>query len=202
MSLWQQFSQAAAALSGSMTDFSGMDLNALNNQWAAAQNAQMQPILTNIVQQNMNNPQVQQAYHQHRMQGGQLSLEQYAYQWAATGGFTPPGMAAYQQSEQANQAKEQAAWQGLQQAEHQRGAAQSEMAAHYSHNHQVAGQNLMSQATYATPAGPQVLPYNLAPGYYQAPHGNYFVDAQRNYFFVDAWGYYHPIQQQSGFPFH
>ena len=201
MSLWQQFTQAAAALGGSVGDFTSMDLNALNNQWAAAQNAQMQPMLDNIVQQNMANPQVQQAYHQHRMQGGPLSLEQFAYQWAATGGFSAPGMAAYRQSEQINQSKEQAAWQGVQQAEQQRGAAQSQMAAHYSHNQQVAGQNLMGQATYATPVGPQVLPYNLAPGLYQTPQGNYVVDAQRNYWFVDAWGYHHPIQPQAGYPF-
>lgn len=185
-----------------MGDFTSMDLNALNNQWAAAQNAQMQPMLNNIVQQNMNNPQVQQAYHQHRMQGGQLSPEQFAYEWAATAGFSPPGVAAYRQSEQSNQSKEQAAWQGVQEAEQQRGAAQSEMAAHYNYNQQVAGQNLRSQATYATPVGPQVLPYNLAPGDYHTPQGKYFVDAQRNYWFVDAWGYQHPIQQQGGFPFH
>lgn len=179
---------------GWMGDFTGMDLNAMNNQWNAAQNAQMQPMLNSIVHQNMNNPQVQQAYHQHRMQGGQMSLEQFAYGWAATAGYSQAGMAAYQHNEQRNQAAEQAAWQGVQQAEQQRAAAQSDMASHYSHNQQVAGQNLMGQATYATPAGPQQLPYNLQPGYYQTPQGNYFVDAHRNYYFVDAWGNHYPIQ--------
>jgi hypothetical protein len=41
-----------------------------------------------IVEQNMHDPRIQQMYRAHRMQGGQMTLEQFAYWYAATAGGT------------------------------------------------------------------------------------------------------------------
>ena len=181
-----------------------MDITALYNQMAAEQNAQMQQGCSAIVQQTMNNPHVQQAYNAYRMQGGPLSFPDFAYQWAATRGFAPDAVLDYQRNEQRNQHQEKIAHDNLRAAEGARGAAINQMNAHYAHNQQVAGQNLMGQATYATPWGAQSLPYTWEPGYYQGPQGErYYVDPQRNYFFIDPWGQFHPMPQQpANLPFH
>jgi hypothetical protein len=41
-----------------------------------------------IVEHNMNDPRIQELYRAHRMQGGQMTLEQFAYWYAATAGGT------------------------------------------------------------------------------------------------------------------
>lgn len=194
--MWQQFGQ------GGYGDFTNMDLNALNNQFNAHQNGQMGGQLQSLMQQNMADPRVQQAYRQHQSQGGMMSFEQFVHGWIATGGYTPEGMRHYRETEQINQQREWVANQNLRAAEAQRGQAQAENSAHFAHNQSVAGQNLMGQANYNTPMGPQSYSYTLPPGYHQTPQGQLFVNAQGEYFRVGADGWHYPIQQQSNLPFH
>ena len=181
-----------------------MDLTAYANQLASEQNAQMQMGRDSIVQQLMQDPQVQQGYQNYRMQGGPLSFPDFAYQWAATRGFSPDGVRDFQNRERVNQYNEKVALDGVRAAEGQSAAAINQWNTNFANNQQVAGQNLTGQATYATPWGPQVLPYTWEPGYYQGPNGqNYYVDANRNYFLIDQWGQYHAMAQQpSNLPFH
>lgn len=57
--------------------------------------AQMRATENTIVQSNLNNPYIQQRYHDYRAAGGNLAPEQYAYMYGATAGFTPQGVATY-----------------------------------------------------------------------------------------------------------
>jgi len=70
---------------------------------------QMQQAGTNLIQQNLQNPQVQAMYQQHLAQGGTMTPEQFAYNYAATGGFSPEGMANYNRTTQDIQQRDQAA---------------------------------------------------------------------------------------------
>jgi hypothetical protein len=60
-----------------------------------------------IVERNMNDPNVQEMYRTHRMQGGMMSLEQFAYWYAATAGGT--NVKGYFENERDIAAKEAAA---------------------------------------------------------------------------------------------
>lgn len=193
--MWQQFFQ------GFFGDFTGMDLNAFNNQLNAQMNHQMDGRLQGMMQQNMADPRIQQAYRQYQSQGGPASFEQFVYGWIATGGYTPEGMRHYRDTETANQQREWVSHQNLRAAEMQRGQAQSENWSHFSHNQTVAGQNLMGQATYDTPMGPQVHSYTYPPGYHQTPQGTVFVNDRNEHFMVGPDGWHYPIQQRPNLPF-
>ena len=78
-------------------------------QKGQAMNAQMQAMQRGIVQQNMQNPRVREMYQGYLRSGGTLSFETYAYNYAATGGFTPEGMARYRLSESQIQQNERRA---------------------------------------------------------------------------------------------
>ncbi len=194
--MWQQFFQ------GFFGDFTNMDLSALNNQFNFQQNGQMGGQLQGLMQQNMADPRVQQAYRQYQSQGGPMSFEQFVHGWIATGGYTPEGIRQYRETEDLNQRRERVAHENLRAAEAQRGQAQAENSAHFAHNQSIAGQNLMGQAHYATPMGPQTYSYTLPPGYHQTPQGYIFVNARNEYFLVGADGLHYPIQQVPNLPFH
>jgi exonuclease VII large subunit len=88
---------------------------------------QMQAHEGQIVQQNMQNPQIQAMYQDYLAQGGTLNFQQFAYQYAATGGYTQQGMANYQQSERAIQQREQAAIQAYRENQAQNAQAMQQM---------------------------------------------------------------------------
>ncbi len=69
---------------------------------------QMQQAQANIIQQNLQNPQVQAMYQQHLAQGGSMTPEQFAYMYAATGGFSRQGMTNYNRTTQDIQQRDQA----------------------------------------------------------------------------------------------
>jgi hypothetical protein len=121
----------------------------------------------------MANPDCQAKYQQHIAQGGRLSYPQFAYQYAATGGFSAQGMANYRQSESANQQREAAAAQGLRQAQAARGQAQQQYAAGYARNQAEAGEVLRGNSSWVDPGNGQqrALPYMGPNGGYQDPRG-------------------------------
>lgn len=151
-----------------------------------------------VVQQVMQNPRAQALYQQHRAQGGQLSFPQFAYQYAATGGFTPDGMARFRQNESANQQREQQSWAGLQQAQRERAEAQQGQRDAYWRNQNEAGLGLQGRGTYYDPAsgGTRVLP-NTQPGQVSRDPrtGQAFVMDQRgNYYGQAPDGQWYPLQ--------
>lgn len=192
--MFQQFSQAFG-------DFTNIDFTAMNNQWEAQHNFQMDSGLQVKMQQGMADPQIQQAFRQYQSQGGPMSFEQFVYGWMATGGYSPQGIQNWRSSENLNQQQEWIAQQGVRYAEARRGQAQAQNSAHFAHNQSIAGQNLMGQAPYTTPMGPQVFSYTLPPGYHPTPQGPVFVNPQGEYFVVDQCGWLHPIYQQRNLPF-
>ena len=159
-------------------------------QQQAAMNQQMQQQQAQVIQRTMANPDCQAKYQQHLAQGGRLSYPQFAYQYAATGGFTAQGMAVYRQSEAANQQREAAAAQGLRQAQAARGQAQQDHAVGYARNQAEAGRVLQGNSSWVDPANGQqrALPYLGANAGYQDPqsgqrfwrdgNGQYYAQAQ------------------------
>lgn len=113
---------------------------------------QMQQAESDVVQRLMQNPDCIAKYRHHRAAGGSLSFAQFAYQYAATGGFSAQGMARFRQSERANQQREQSAWQDYQQAQQQRGATQRAYADGYIADQQEAGRVMQGNSSWVDPA--------------------------------------------------
>ena len=176
-------------------DFTGMDITGMYNQQVQQNNAYFQNQTQQMVQANMANPQVQYAYQQFLARGGQASFEQFAYYYAATGGFSQQGIQNYNQTSQNINAQQQNAWNGYQQAQQQRQQAVQQWQNGYYQNQREAGYNLNGQATYSTPAGQQVLYYNQQPGYSQQNGQNYYMDPNGNYYYVYPNGTAQPIQR-------
>lgn len=146
-----------------------------------------------VVQQAMQNPTCQHAYQQHMASGGQMSYPAFAYQCAATGGFSAEGMARYRRSEAANQAREQQAWQGVRAAEQGRAAAQSQYAEGYFRNQQEAGYALQGKSTWIDPwtGTPAALPH-------ATPNVPYTDVNTGNVYVMDTLGTYY-IQRPDGY---
>lgn len=176
-------------------DFTNLDISGMYNQHVQQTQAYFQNQTQQIVQRNMANPQVQYAYQQYLAHGGQAGFEQFAYYYAATGGFSRQGIQNYNQTSQSISAQQQNAWNGYQQAQQQSQQAIQGWQNGYSQNQQEAGYSLNGQATYSTPAGAQVLNYLNQPGYYQQNGQNYYMDQGGNYYYVYPNGSVQPIQR-------
>jgi hypothetical protein len=144
------------------------------------------------VQQAMNDPRCQAMYQQHQQQGGRMTLQQFAYEYARTGGFTPQGKINAFNVERDNQAKEKKAYDAWKDAQRQSGEAMNEWREGYRRNQHEAGNVMTGKATYVDPNGRQfVLPY-LQPGY----------TTDRNtgtVYHLDQFGRYHYMQNNSGY---
>lgn len=144
-------------------------------------NQEMQRREQAVVQNAMQDPNCQALYQRHRAGGGAMPYPQFAYQYAATGGFTPEGIRRYQQSEAANRGGELAALQGVRQAEQQRGQAQQGLADGYGRNQIEMGRVMQGQNSWVDPMTGQnrALPY-MGQAYSRDPNtGQQFVrDAQ------------------------
>lgn len=125
----------------------------LREQQARSQqlDREIQARTADIVQRTMQNPDCYAKYQQHVAQGGTLSYPQFAYQYAATGGFTPDGIQHYRTSEQQNQQREYQAWQELQRAQRERSQAQQQYADGYSRNQNQAGDVLQGRSWWIDP---------------------------------------------------
>lgn len=180
---------SAQDLSTSMTDW--------YNGVAAQQSAQQNAMVGQIVQQNMQNPQVQALYQQHLAAGGGGSFEEFAYAYAATGGFTPQGMAQYGQTSAAINAQQAEAMANYRQAQADSAAALNAYSGGYVQNSQEMGNVITGSATYYGPQGSTVLPYGWQPDTTNTYNGQtYYVDAYGQYNWVDPnSGWYYPINQ-------
>jgi hypothetical protein len=184
---------AAATLLAALPSLAGaQDFTAMINAQMAQMDAllaQGQQQVNGIVQQKMQDPAVQAAYQQHvaRAQASGMqpwNFETFAYNYAATGGFSPQGVAAWQQNEAANNARVMQSWQGLQAAQADRAAAQSENAAGYARNQNEFGNQLMGNSTFAAPNGySSVLPHTWQANSMHVYEGNtFYVDPSGGYY--------------------
>ena len=199
---------AAGLLAGSgavaQTMYGGYDLGpdygAMLNQMLEQDRMlgqRIQQSQTQIVQQAMQNPICQSAYQQHLAAGGRVPYPDFAYQCAATAGFTPDGIARYQRSEAANRAREQQAMQNLRQAEQARAAAQGQYAEGYFRNQQELGYALQGKGTWFDPTqgAASALP-NTTPNtpYFDPNTGNTYVMATLGpYWFQPPHGYWYQM---------
>lgn len=151
--------------------------------------AQMQQGEQQIVQQLMQNPDCIARYQQHVAAGGALSFPQFAYQYAATGGFSSDGIARYRAGESANQQREQQAWAGYRTAQDQRAIAQNGYAQGYFNNQVEAGNVLQGNSSWVDPATGQnrALAYsgqnvyvdpNSGQAFYRDNSGQYYAQGQ------------------------
>ncbi len=166
------------------------DYNAMMQQWQQQDQAltnQMRQMENGIVQGNMQNPQVQQMYQTYISQGGTMTFQQFAYNYAATAGFTPDGMARRNQNERQIQQNDQRALQGYRENQQQNSQWMQQM---HQRNSEIAHQrgNLLNGTTdYVDPSTGQRynLPHTVQPntqlydpnsgqGFYNNPQGNYY----------------------------
>ena len=183
-----------AASAGNAQDFTRMDLNAMNNSFNARMNSQINQNNQNIVNRNMNDPRVQAAYQQHLARGGRSTPQQFAYMYAATGGFTPQGIAYFNGTEAHNRTGEMNALNGYRQAQTARGHAQTAYMHGFQHNNAEFGNLIMGNTTYNNPntGSNYVLPHTTQAGQpYRDGAGNYFqTDARGNkYMYSNGWWY-------------
>ena len=162
--------------------------------------SQMKQLENKIVQANLNNPQVKAMYQKHRAQGGTLSPQEFAYQYAATGGFTPQGKLAYFNNNNANTQRIQQTWQGLQTAQQNSAQALANWQAGFANIQKERGNLLQGNSSYYHPGTGQtyVLPHNVAGGtitYNPATGQHYRVDNLGNYS-VYYNGVWQPLNKQ------
>ena len=148
---------------------------------------QMQQGQNNIVNSNMQNPEVQAAYIQYRNSGGTDDFQTFAYNYAATGGFSQRGMDIYNQSERGIQQRENAAIQDYRAGQAANAQALQQM---HERNSEIARQrgNLLNGTTdYTDPnSGAQFnLPHTIQPDSYYRDYGSgetFYNDPQGNYY--------------------
>jgi hypothetical protein len=179
------------------TPAGAQDLNAYFAQQNAMMQQQMATLQGQIVHRNMNDPRVVAMYQQALRQGYRGSLQDFAYGYAATGGYTPEGMRYYQQTEARNQAAEAAAARRYQDAVQSRGNAIAERNAHAAQNQYDAGLGLQGRQRYADPVtGQQTERSYMAAGdtgYDRTTGRVYQRDGYGNYYSCGADGCF-PVQ--------
>ncbi len=184
---------ATASAQMMMPDYSHF-YRAIEQQSAAIAQAQQAQL-----QQVMQYPEVQAMYQQHLAQGGQLSLDQFAYQWAMTAGFTPQGIQNYQRGQAERDAQLRRGWAGVQQAEQNTANAMREWNAGHARNSQEFGNVLSGNSTWTNPTdGSQaVLPYLGPRGHVTDPASgaNYYRMPNGQYYMQGPGGYWTPMQQ-------
>ena len=169
-------------------------------QQGANMAAQMQQMQQGIVQQNMQNPQVQQMYQQHLAQGGTMSFEQFAYGYAATGGYSQQGKQQYYQNEQMIQRNEQAAIGRYRDSQAENYQAMQDM---HQRNSEIAhhrGNTLNGTTDYRDPSNGNTynLPHNMPPNSYQYDYNSGQVfrnDQQGNYQRGGNDGYWYDLEE-------
>jgi hypothetical protein len=192
-----------AGVAGMPTQAHAQDYTAMINQSMAQMNAMIangQQRVDGMVRQKMQDPRVQAGYRQYQAnmyRQGMQAQDYYTwtYNYIYTNGYSAAGMAQARANENANQAKVQSAWQGLRQAEDQRGQAQATWQQHYSNNQNEAGNLLRGNSTYTAPNGAtQVLPHTWAANTYQQYQGRqYYVDYSGQYHVLGTDGYWYPL---------
>lgn len=160
--------------------------------------ARGQQMVEQNVRQRMQDPQVQASYRQYvARSGGRPAMDYptFTYQYIYTNGFSAQGIAHARSVEAGNQAREQAAWQGLQQAQAERGQAQQGLQESRFRNQQEAGRGLMGQSTYVVPNGTALaLPHTWQRNSVHDYQGQrYRVDAGGNYAVLGADGWWYPL---------
>jgi hypothetical protein len=162
--------------------------------------AQNQQRINGWVSQKAADPTVRAGYAQYvaraRAAGVQpQSLDNYAYGYIATQGYSSRGTAIFRANEVNNNQKIASATADLRAAEGARGQAQMGMQQGFSNNQQEFGNLLRGTSTYYGPNGsPQVLPHTWESNTLQHYQGNqYYVDYSGQYHQLNANGSWYAL---------
>ncbi|NRF69625.1 hypothetical protein HLB44_21715 [Aquincola sp. S2] len=196
-------SAAALLISALPLAATAQDYGAMVQRSMAAMNANIargQQMVQGIVQQRMQDPQVQAMYRQHVAQAqasgrAPMDYANFTYYYVYTNGYSAQGMAHMRSTEAGNQARERAAWQGLQQAQAQRAQAQQGLRDGYYANQAEAGRQLMGNSSYqARDGSARVLPHTWQRNTTHVHQGQtYHVDAGGQYYQRGADGWWYPL---------
>ena len=160
---------------------------AMHSADSARLDAQIAATRNSIVQSNMNNPAVMAMYQQHLAQGGRMTPQQFAYSYAATGGFTAQGYRNLMDSNARINAQQKAAIAGYQAAQQAARAALAEKNNRFIANMQEAGRVMTGHRTYYDQTTGQNVVLNYLPSaspsysygtgqyYSQNQHGKYYA---------------------------
>ena len=118
----------AAVAAGSVSIAKAQDYTAINNAWAAQQNAQMDAVRNGITASNLNNPELM-ALNRAGVCGYGLTPQQFAEKWAATGGCTPEGYRRYNDTTADIANRDRRAYDDYRAAEDERARAQGDFMA-------------------------------------------------------------------------
>lgn len=154
------------------------DFNAMNAEFNARLNAQMQAGVNNIVQTNLNDPHVQQMYQVYLQQGGQLNFQSYCFRYAETGGFNPQATNNMINQSWAIHRRDQANYsQYADESRRLRNDTYAYRDAVHQRQARQRGEGLTARANFENSAdgSSHQLPTNLWPGQnYRDPYGNVF----------------------------
>lgn len=154
------------------------------------------------VRQRMQDPQVQQAYQQYRMQmqaSGQQPMDFYrfTYEYIYTNGFSRDGIAHRARVENGNRAAEMNAVRGMREAEQNRANAMQAQRDGYSRNQQEAGRQLGGNSSFHAQNGTStVLPHTWQSNTTHVYQGNtYHVDPSGQYYVQGTDGWWYPLNR-------
>ena len=156
---WKLYAAAASALClaaglpARAQNFLGADFNRMNNDLTAQMNARMAQQQQQIVQNNLNDPQVMAAYRA-GVCGPGLTPQQFAYKYAATGGCTAQGYANYNNTSRQIANSDAAAMQRYRDAQAARAEAMAAQRQGYANNQYQQGMMLGGWRWVQTPSGP------------------------------------------------
>lgn len=176
---------AAGTMSSPSVLLAQSDITAWFNQQVAQNNQYFQQLENGITQQNMQNPEIQRQYQAYVANGGSGSFQDYAFGWAATGGYTPMGLRNWNASESQIQRRDRQAISDYHnytnnlwtETNNERRQVQDRMAYHR-------GELLSGNSTYIDPwnGSHHTLPYTSSTG---TTHQDYYG---HNQFQMDAFG--------------
>ncbi|MBL8892518.1 MAG: hypothetical protein JNL67_21255 [Planctomycetaceae bacterium] len=153
---------------------------------------QMQQAENQIINQNMDDPRVQQMYQQYLQAGspyGQMNAQQFAYYYAATGGFSREGMINYHQTTREINARDRAAQVGYRNhVNNLWGATNQERFDVYNRQQRDFG-DLMSGSTWYSSSGGDDRSYLP----YTAQQGQTYTDYYGRTFMMDSMGHYQMV---------
>ena len=177
------------ALPAAAQDFTGLDITGLFMDGAIAMQGQMDQVTGGIVASNLGNPQVMAAYQQAIASGRYYGTpEQFAYDYAATGGFSPIGMQRYMGTSTQIHQDFQTGMAGLQQSGAAYDAAINGWTGGFGDIQHEGGLGLMGQSTYQGETWNAPLPHTWQPNSSHDWQGHSFdVDSSGQYWHFDAW---------------
>lgn len=162
---------------------------------------QLSQFYQGVIQQNVADPRVQAGYNAWIANGGGGTIEEFAYGWAATGGYSAQGLANYGATSAQINVQQQQAITNYFNSQGTYAEAYGEYTGGFQGNITEAGNGLMGNGTFYNPntGTNEVLPYTWQPRTVNTYNGsNYYVDGLGTYWQMDPSGYFYGLSPTYG----